>query len=137
MNTEWRNDWRAFIDDVNSSYRAGLDDSAVSVRFSGVPVKWSGTVAAKRLDIEHPGVEMAMPAAEVSIIDDESAVVDYLYLNLKKDEVALWRNIHVGALLRFETQLMASIGPFDGITWSRETKLILLVTDGARPLVTG
>lgn len=133
--SSWTTDWKMFIEAVSESFNEGLDEIAVTRRFAGQPVTWGGKVVEKRLDQEDPGIRLGMPPVKFTLSDGRHAVVNYLFLQLRKQDVDSWRNVKTGDTVQFITQIRSGIGPFPGIEWSGlagKEGLVLLATDGAR-----
>ena len=135
---QWKRDWHIFVQCVGAAFDEGLDSIAVTKRFCGETVTWSGKLVETRLDDEEsPGVQFEMPSVTIRLSDGRTSIVDYLFLQLKKEEVGLWRNIRIGRTVGFHTRIKSAIGPFPGITWlalDERRGVITFSTDGARPL---
>ncbi len=136
----WMTNWGIFIEQISDLYRVGLDDYAIVQRFAGQRVLWTGTLAEKCYSKDVAGVQMDMPTITVDLPNGHFANVNYLFLNLRGDELLLWQDIEVGTTLRFATQISQWLTPFPAIRcWNDEENgndmesVIMFSTDGAIP----
>lgn len=134
----WMNDWATFVRSVGSLFGDGLDDSAVTARFAGKAVTWTGKLIEKRFHKDRAGVQMEMPKVNLTLPDGRFATVDYLFLKLKEDEIEQWRNVPEGSSVRFTTQISQWLGLFPAIRWDSDEGdnegVVMFSTDGAAPL---
>jgi len=113
----WNEDWEAFVRSVGQSFDHGLDDRAVTRLYSGRPAIWTGKVTRLRLDGDRPGVQLEMPLIEFDFSDGRRGRVDYLFLHLVPEDVQSWKQVVVGAAVRFQTSINGAEGIFPGIRW--------------------
>ncbi len=133
----WMNDWETFIIGVGDLFCRGLDDRAVSARFAGKRVVWTGILFEKSFGPSTFGVQMDMPTVSVELPDGFRAEVNYLNLTLRGDDVLLWQDVQIGTTVKFATQISQWLGPFAPIRWwdaDDKVGVIEFSTDGAIPM---
>lgn len=115
MNT-WNKDWRRFCEEIVRDFNEGLDDAALSQKYGGSKVHWSGTV--KELDLDSqslPSVSITMDVKTKYISKDRKFICDSVTLFIDDALKVSWFGADVGEFVEFEAFIYEKNGPFNGV----------------------
>lgn len=133
----WQTDWQAFWMQIESEIREAGSLSAISKRYAGATVEWTGLLEKLDLDPEFPSAVMVMPNLEINLSSGEVASIWGLTVPIKLGTEAKWQTYCPGMRMKFSAEIVPAWNPF-GSFYDCEDEdgsrsFTVRVTDG-RPL---
>lgn len=119
-NLGWKENWESFVEAVAQAKQQHLSDSEVTERFCNQTVYWVGKVEDKNEEPSgHFGIDMRMKNVSTPLENSGVLTVDFLYLNVAKEDALQWQQVAVGSVVQFETSIETGSTYFPGIRWSK------------------
>lgn len=127
----WNKDWHQFCEDIVNDFNEGLDDAALSRKYGGYTVRWSGTVTDLNLESQSLlSVGIAMDVREKYISKGYKFNCNAITLFIDDALKSTWNSVDIGEIVDFEALIYVKNGPFHGVrisTFPGDDSAILLL----------
>ena len=136
-NCEWQNDWVSFTSSLESELQNGATNKALSSRFGGSIICWTGTIEHMNISKLVAAVDVSLAKRIIRMIDGDEIVLDGVSLTIAENETEKWTQFRTGDLVTFKATLGDPDSPFPPIevkTLRSGKSLIIIAAINAVPL---
>ncbi|MBL8270117.1 hypothetical protein [Steroidobacter sp.] len=106
-------DWSNFVRAIGRDRRNGLDANALSEKYSGASIRWTGTIRKNQIQDQYaPGIQMDMPRVEVSLGGGRKLVADYVFLNVSSTGKTSWTTVSAHMEVQFKARIRTAASLF-------------------------